>query len=350
MRSHPTDRAAWYTPEEVARAAGSDAATVRSHLGRDAGRWDFLIPERTAIGLVRALRRHPQGTPPRLTPTGLFEQPAGTVSPRGAPMAASTAAHALLMAGIVLISTVGADSTPPRTNSRGLEPLRLVYLALPGPGGGGGGGGLRHASPPPKAKRQGAARLSSPVAVRKPPALEPPPNEPEPPKAPPPEQPPPVAAPVVEVQGDDQNRAGLPTESAATADSRGSGSGGGTGSGTGTGVGEGSGPGLGPGSGGGTGGGPYRPGSGVEPPVVLHEVRPSYTEQARQRGVSGEVVLEVVVLRDGAVGTVRVLRGLGSGLDERAIEAVRQWRFEPARFRGTPVDVLVEVAVEFRLR
>jgi TonB family protein len=61
-------------------------------------------------------------------------------------------------------------------------------------------------------------------------------------------------------------------------------------------------------------------------------------------------VLEVVVQRDGSVRSVRVLEGLGSGLDERAIEAVRQWRFAPARRMGQPVDVLVEVAVEFRLR
>jgi TonB family protein len=44
------------------------------------------------------------------------------------------------------------------------------------------------------------------------------------------------------------------------------------------------------------------------------------------------------------------LQGLGSGLDQRAIDAVRQWRFNPARRYGTPVDVMVEIAVEFRLR
>jgi protein TonB len=66
--------------------------------------------------------------------------------------------------------------------------------------------------------------------------------------------------------------------------------------------------------------------------------------------VEGDVVMEVVVRSDGAVGSVRILQGLGSGLDQRATEAVRQWRFSPARRLGTPVDVLVEVAVEFRLR
>jgi TonB family protein len=61
-------------------------------------------------------------------------------------------------------------------------------------------------------------------------------------------------------------------------------------------------------------------------------------------------VLEIVVRADGTVGPVTVLQRLGSGLDERAVQAVRQWRFSPARRFGTPVDVLVEVAVEFKLR
>jgi TonB family protein len=79
-------------------------------------------------------------------------------------------------------------------------------------------------------------------------------------------------------------------------------------------------------------------------------VKPDYTEEARRRSVEGEVVLEIVVRSDGTVGNVRVMRGLGAGLDQRAVEAVRQWRFSPARRQGTPVDVMVEVAVEFRIR
>jgi TonB family protein len=98
------------------------------------------------------------------------------------------------------------------------------------------------------------------------------------------------------------------------------------------------------------GGGPFRPGSGVTPPRILREVKPDYTEEARRRGLSGEVVLEVIVQRDGRVGSVRVMQGIGGGLDQRAIEAVRQWRFAPGERRGVPVDVVVEVAVEFRLR
>ena len=132
--------------------------------------------------------------------------------------------------------------------------------------------------------------------------------------------------------------------------SLGAGVGGGTGTGRGTGDGEGVGTGIGPGAGGGTGGGPYRAGSGVEPPRLLREVKAQYTDEARRRGITGNVLLEIVITRDGTVGDVSIRRGLGAGLDQRAIDAVRQWSFAPARRLGTPVDVIVEVAVEFMLR
>jgi len=115
-------------------------------------------------------------------------------------------------------------------------------------------------------------------------------------------------------------------------------------------MGEGRGGGIGPGSGGGTGGGPLRPGSGIEPPTLVKEVKPAYTDDARRRSIEGNVVLEIVVRRDGSVGNLRVLRSLGAGLDEKALDAVRQWRFGPARRQGAPVDVVVEVSVEFSLR
>lgn len=98
------------------------------------------------------------------------------------------------------------------------------------------------------------------------------------------------------------------------------------------------------------GGGPYRPGSGITPPRLLREVKADYTEDARRRSVEGEVVLEIVVRRDGSVGDIKLLDGLPNGLNERAIAAVRQWRFSPAKRLGQPVDVIVEVAVEFKLR
>ena len=71
---------------------------------------------------------------------------------------------------------------------------------------------------------------------------------------------------------------------------------------------------------------------------------------ARRRGISGDVVLEIVVRQDGSVGDVKILEGLGGGLNERAVDAVRRWRFAPAERQGVAVDVIVEVSVEFKLR
>jgi protein TonB len=122
------------------------------------------------------------------------------------------------------------------------------------------------------------------------------------------------------------------------------------GDGRGSGNGEGFGSGIGDGAGGGTGGGPFRPGSGIEPPRLVREIKAEYTDDARRRNLTGEVLLEIVVRRDGSVGDVTVVQGLGGGLDHQAVSAVRQWRFAPARRHGEPVDVLVEVAVEFTLR
>ena len=238
------------------------------------------------------------------------------------------------------------------SDDRPAEQMRLVFLATPGPEGGGGGGGLLQKTPPPKALREGARKLSSPLPARTPPkTIEPQPAPPEPKPAPlNAEQLPAVVAPIITAPADTRNRVGILERTTVESDSHGPGSGGGVGKGAGTGVGEGQGPGIGPGSGGGIGGGPYRPGSGITPPRLLREVKADYTEEARRRGLSGEVVLEIVVRRDGSVGDVKVLQGLGSGLNERAVQAVRQWRFSPAERLGTPVDVMVEVSVEFRLR
>ena len=152
---------------------------------------------------------------------------------------------------------------------------------------------------------------------------------------------PPIFAPLASARADTRDIQGLLRDVTPKPDSasQGPGNGGGVGEGGGTGIGDGAGSGVGPGSGGGTGGGPYRPGSGIAPPRLLHEARPDYTEDARRRGVEGDVLLEIVVLSDGSVGSVRVLRRLGHGLDERAVGAVRQWRFVPAERHGTPVDV-----------
>ncbi|MBZ5645832.1 MAG: energy transducer TonB [Acidobacteriia bacterium] len=131
--------------------------------------------------------------------------------------------------------------------------------------------------------------------------------------------------------------------------SNGTGSGGGIGSGSGGGVGSGRGPGVGPGWGGGIGGGAYRVGGGVSAPRAIYDPEPEYSEEARKAKYQGTVVLWVVVGPDGRVREIRVSRSLGMGLDEKAMEAVRQWRFDPARKDGQPVPVQVSIEVNFRL-
>ena len=131
--------------------------------------------------------------------------------------------------------------------------------------------------------------------------------------------------------------------------SNGTGSGAGIGSGSGGGVGSGRGPGVGPGWGGGIGGGAYRVGGGVSAPRALYAPDPEYSEEARKAKYMGVVVLWVVVGPDGRVHDMRVQRSLGLGLDEKAMEAVRQWKFDPARKDGNPVAVQINVEVNFRL-
>jgi TonB family protein len=131
--------------------------------------------------------------------------------------------------------------------------------------------------------------------------------------------------------------------------SNGPGSGAGIGSGKGGGVGSGSGSGFGPGSGGGTGGGAYRIGGGVSAPAVLAKVEPEYSEEARKAKYQGTVVLYIEVDESGKPKNLRVVRPLGLGLDEKAIEAVSKWKFRPGLKDGKPVTVAATVEVNFRL-
>ena len=131
--------------------------------------------------------------------------------------------------------------------------------------------------------------------------------------------------------------------------SNGPGSGAGIGSGKGGGVGSGSGRGVGPGSGGGIGGGAYRIGGGVSAPAVLAKVEPEYSEEARKAKFQGTVTLYIEVDENGKPKNLRVIRALGLGLDEKAIEAVSRWKFRPGMKNGVPVTVAATVEVNFRL-
>lgn len=131
--------------------------------------------------------------------------------------------------------------------------------------------------------------------------------------------------------------------------SQGPGGGSGFGHGLGGGIGAGHGLGAGPGSGGGYGGGVMGVGGGVSAPIVVHSVEPEFSEQARQSNFQGTVALQLIVDAEGNPQNVHVTRPLGMGLDEKALEAVRQYRFKPAMYQGHPVAVQIIVNVDFHL-
>jgi protein TonB len=131
--------------------------------------------------------------------------------------------------------------------------------------------------------------------------------------------------------------------------SQGRGSGSGLGQGLGGGIGAGHGSGAGPGSGGGYGGGLMNVGGGVAAPEVIHSVEPEFTEDARRANFQGSVSIKLIVDSQGNPQNVQLVHHLGMGLDEKAIEAVRQYRFKPAMYQGHPVSVQIVIEMNFHL-
>ena len=266
-------------------------------------------------------------------------------------LAASAALHVVLVFGALAIGTTSSErSRHDPAEDQPQPPVHLVFLApaLPQISGGGGGGGNRQAGPIRRAQGIGSDSItlrarkptpSAPVTIASSPRLA-------------------DTAPLPSIALDARplasgtfDQIGLPVAELLSGTSTGPGSGGGAGTGAGTGVGSGRGPGLGPGSGGGTGGGVYRVGGAVSAPRLIKEVRARYTPEAVRNKIQGTVVLEVVVTADGCASQIRVVRSLDrGGLDEEAIAAVAQWRFEPGRLAGVPVDVLVTIMLDFSIR
>jgi protein TonB len=207
------------------------------------------------------------------------------------------------------------------------------------PAGGGGGGGEHNPVPASKGKlpKFSAQQLAPPQLIRNPtaklmvtPTL--------------------IGPDALRVPSPDMDRWGDPLGKMIT-DSNGPGSGGGMGSGSGGGIGSGNGGGLGPGSGGGTGGGVYRAGeNGVGNIECVYCPHPDYSDEARKAKYAGEVLVEVTVLPNGKATNIRVIKSPGMGLDEKAIEAVRNWQFKPAIGpNGKPVAAMTQIQVIFQL-
>ncbi|HVJ06729.1 MAG TPA: energy transducer TonB [Candidatus Saccharimonadales bacterium] len=202
--------------------------------------------------------------------------------------------------------------------------------------GGGGGGGSHDVN----AASKGALPKFSKTQIAPPTVL--PMEQPKLPVMPTVVVPPEIKMPQVGPMGDPLAKVMGPA-------SNGTGTGGGIGSGTGGGVGSGRGPGVGPGWGGGIGGGAYHVGGGVSAPKVIYKVDPEFSDEARKNKWQGIVVLRVVIGTDGRTHEISVARSLGMGLDEKAVEAARLWRFEPGLKDGKPVPVEVNMEVNFHL-
>lgn len=269
------------------------------------------------------------------------------------PLAVSAALHVTLAAaaGVVYETMVPGIESFRSAPSTVEEVQHLVFLApeLPRLGAGGGGGGNQQ--PGPIRRAQGVGPDAVTLRVRKPASAPSPAATTSPAAA---VDVPSLASIVLDAKplaSGFFDQVGLPTAAMFAGTSTGPGSGGGVGTGTGTGIGSGRGPGLGPGSGGGTGGGIYRPGGAVSAPSVIKEVKPRYPSEALRHLIQGTVVVELVVTSEGLPSRIRVVKSLDpGGLDDEAVAAVTQWRFEPGRLSGKPVDVLVTIMVDFWIR
>jgi TonB family protein len=240
---------------------------------------------------------------------------------------------------ILLLFGLASTNTIP-VAMKSVTTLRDPILApLLRPSHGGGGGGGRMATPashgvlPPRATRQfvppQAVRTNlDPKLTMQPTIIAPPdPNTPQ------------VTS---DSYGDPLSKFGI--------GSNGPGDGGGIGGGHRGGVGNDDGPGAGPGPCCDGGMGALTPGvGGVTGPIVLFQVEPQYSEEARKAKISGVVVLDIVVDASGHPRDFYVAHGAGAGLEDKAIEAVRQWRFKPGTKGGKAIPVRARVEVNFHL-
>ena len=286
-------------------------------------------------------------SPPKLPPLNVTSKPV-PVRPLWAKRPDFSLAQSISLGVHVLViililvplvhKVVEAEKTPV-INVVDVSPYLTQLPAAKDKAAGGGGGGERMPTPPTRGKlpRFSMTQFAAPMAVPRPdPKL-------------------PVEAtllgpPDLKVPSPTDANFGDPLAKMLTG-SGGPGGGGGIGTGEGGGIGSGSGGGLGPGSGGGTGGGAFRPGTGgVGYPTCLYCPEPQYSEDARKAKYQGTVMLQVIIQPDGHATNIEIVKGPGLGLEEKAMEAVRNWRFKPAIGPGgKAVATITSIEVTFRL-
>jgi len=245
-----------------------------------------------------------------------------------------------LLAHLFLAVLLGVVAHRISTTNIGQTEIRKPPIARMAWSGFGGGGSGDHQAPPRQLERPGQQRtpaIAAPASAITPTSAPKPADDVQP-----------VVAPIMPVESGLQISPGVSAAITQTSDFLGPGSGGGPGSGKGPGNGNGDGAGLNDGSGEGTGGG--RPGDIA--PVLLKQVRPNYTQAGMMARAQGIMRVEAVVLTDGSVGDVRLVGGFEPpfGLDQEAVNAVKQWRFVPGRREGHVTPMRVSIELSFTLR
>jgi len=284
--------------------------------------------------------------PPKLPPLVLTSKPIPVVDRMAVktnPWAVGTSSFvnlAILAVAIWLGITIIHPVVKPKVDLTNVDVSDILKAPkMTAPAGGGGGGGSHDIVDPLKGKLP--PRMKDPIT---------------PPMVPILEKPKLAFTPAINVQKDitlpdnpQMVNFGVKNSANVSLASNGSGGGGGMGSGYGGGLGSGNGNGFGPGSGGNTGGGVYRIGGGVSAPVPIFTPEAEFSDEARRAKYQGVVLISLIVDAQGNPQNPRVVRPLGMGLDEKALEAVRKYKFKPAMKEGKPVPVMMSIEVNFRL-
>lgn len=312
---------------------------------------NLLMPQGSTPGLWQSLRQNFKDTffPVKQPPLVLTSKPVpvkdiwGFYDHKKSGAALSTVVHIIVISAIL----VGTYYLGKKVVEKPKEEVVLIAPPMDTPimkpskqvvaGGGGGGDRDKFQAPKGRIPKQSLEQITPPAIVVR--------ND-HPKLA---VEPTVVVPPQVKLQANALNLGNPTAPMPSGPPSNGTGSGGGIGSGSGGGIGVGSGPGVGEGHGGGIGGGAFRIGGGVSAPKAIYAPDPEYSEEARKAKYQGTVVLSLIVGADGVPREIRVARSVGLGLDEKAIETVRTWKFEPGTKDGKPVATYATIEVAFHL-
>jgi periplasmic protein TonB len=257
---------------------------------------------------------------------------------------ASIVAHVVVVGAIIAVTLIPMHGPVPNAPKPWIETKVIdpdIYLPNPARerAGGGGGGGDRDVLPASMGRlpRISMRQITPPAAVIR---------NPDPKLA---VEPTVIAPPEIKVAMDPTMPNLGDPKSSAIVPSNGPGARGGIGVGDDGGVGPGHGRGVGPGDEAGRGGDTFHVGGGVTAPRVIYETEPEFSEEARRAKYQGNCILGLVVDAKGHPTNIRILNSLGMGLDEKAIESVRNWKFEPGKKNGQGVAVEIAIEVDFHL-